>query len=107
MTGTCCCLARRLDESQVSDPVAASRRLPVRSDRTSPCRQPECRRIRSFLELARQDAHADQVAAMNAFKALRDHGFHASRRVPFAAQSRELPVPYSCPANTISGTPSA
>src|SRR5205823_2603633 len=25
--------------------------------------------------------------------------------VPFAAQSRELPVPYSCPAKTTSGTP--
>ena len=29
-----------------------------------------------------------------------------SRRVPLAAQSRELPVPYSFPARTIRGTPS-
>ena len=29
------------------------------------------------------------------------------RRVPFAAQSREEPVPYSAPPNTTSGTPSA
>ena len=27
-----------------------------------------------------------------------------SRRVPFAAQSREEPLPYSAPANTTSGT---
>ena len=30
-----------------------------------------------------------------------------SRRGPLAAQSREEPVPYSLPARTISGTPSA
>ena len=29
-----------------------------------------------------------------------------SSAVPFAAQSRELPVPYSAPASTTSGTPS-
>ena len=28
-----------------------------------------------------------------------------SRSVPFAAQSRDEPVPYSAPAITISGTP--
>ena len=31
--------------------------------------------------------------------------FTPSRLVPFAAQSRELPVPYSWPAMTISGVP--
>ena len=36
---------------------------------------------------------------MDALEALRDHGFHAEHAVPFAAQSRELPVPYSCPGN--------
>ena len=30
-----------------------------------------------------------------------------SNRVPFAAQSRELPVPYSSPPNTTVGTPAA
>ena len=30
-----------------------------------------------------------------------------SSRVPLAAQSRELPVPYSCPAKMTSGTRSA
>ena len=30
-----------------------------------------------------------------------------SRRVPFAAQSREEPVPYSAPPKTTSGTPSS
>ena len=30
-----------------------------------------------------------------------------SRRVPFAAQSRDEPAPYSAPAITTSGTPSA
>jgi len=29
-----------------------------------------------------------------------------SSNVPFAAQSRELPVPYSSPPNTTVGTPS-
>ena len=33
--------------------------------------------------------------------------FTPSRLVPLAAQSREEPVPYSLPANTTSGTPSA
>ncbi len=28
-----------------------------------------------------------------------------SSRVPLAAQSRELPVPYSCPARMTSGVP--
>ncbi len=32
--------------------------------------------------------------------------FTPSRRVPFAAQSRELPVPYSWPAMMTSGVPS-
>ena len=30
-----------------------------------------------------------------------------SRSVPLAAQSRELPEPYSLPASTMSGTPAA
>ena len=30
-----------------------------------------------------------------------------SSMVPFAAQSRELPMPYSLPPNTTNGTPSA
>ncbi len=33
--------------------------------------------------------------------------FTPSRLVPLAAQSREEPVPYSLPASTTSGTPSA
>jgi hypothetical protein len=36
-------------------------------------------------------------------RTLRDTTFTPSRLVPFAAQSREEPVPYSCPAITISG----
>src|ERR1051326_1125168 len=34
------------------------------------------RRVRSFLELTRQDPHADKVAAMNAFEALRYYRLH-------------------------------
>src|SRR5258708_28013387 len=37
------------------------------------------RGVRAFLELARQDAHADEVAAMNPFEALRDDGFHSQQ----------------------------
>ena len=41
---------------------------------------------------------------MDALEALRDDGAHAEKRVPFAAQSREEPVPYSLPAKITSGT---
>ena len=36
-----------------------------------------------------------------------DHGAHAEQLVPLAAQSRDEPLPYSTPANTTSGRPSA
>jgi hypothetical protein len=55
-----------------------------------------------------QDAHADEVAAVDALEALRRRrAFTPSRLVPLAAQSREEPVPYSWPAKTISGMPAA
>src|SRR5262245_10865656 len=40
-------------------------------------RQTERLKILAGLELQRHDAHADQVAAVNAFKALRDRRFDA------------------------------
>ncbi|MDX6694663.1 MAG: hypothetical protein QOF02_2266 [Blastocatellia bacterium] len=40
-------------------------------------------RARPFLELTRQDAHADQIAAMNALEALRDDGLHAEQARAF------------------------
>ena len=46
-----------------------------------------------------------RLRAVDALEALRDDRAHAEQRVPFAAQSRELPVPYSWPARTTSGTP--
>ena len=48
-----------------------------------------------------------RVAAVDALEALGDHRLHPSRMVPLAAQSREEPVPYSLPASTTSGVPSA
>ena len=42
----------------------------------------------------RQHAHSHQIAAMDAFETLRDDGFHTEQTGSFAAQSRELPVPY-------------
>jgi hypothetical protein len=61
----------------------------------------------AVFKLQGQHAHADQVAAVNPFEADRDHRSHAEEYVPLAAQSRLLPVPYSAPARTISGTFSA
>ena len=59
-------------------------------------------------ELQRQNAHADQVAAVDALEAFGDDRFDAQQDTcPLAAQSRELPVPYSLPAMTTSGVPSA
>ena len=56
-------------------------------------------------ELERQDAHANQVAAMDPL----DTATTARtpwRSGPLAAQSRDDPEPYSRPAMTSSGTPS-
>jgi hypothetical protein len=56
-------------------------------------------------QLQRQDAHADQVGAVDALEALGDDGADAEQLRPLAAQSREEPEPYSLPARTTSGTP--
>src|SRR5262245_64413751 len=45
----------------------------------------QCGRVRSFLELARQHSHADQVASVNALEALRNHGFYAQQTGPFSS----------------------
>ena len=42
---------------------------------------------------------------MNALEALGDDRANAKNMVPFAAQSRDEPVPYSVPAMMTSGTP--
>ncbi len=55
------------------------------------------------IELQGQDAHADEVAAVDALVALGDDRLDAQQRGPLAAQSRELPEPYSLPAITTSG----
>ena len=58
-------------------------------------------------QLQGQDAHADQVAAMDPLEARCDDRPDAQQEGPLAAQSRLLPDPYSVPARTTSGTPSA
>ena len=59
-------------------------------------------------EFQRQDAHAHQIAAVDALEARRrSRPARRAGSVPLAAQSRLLPVPYSVPARTTSGTPSA
>ena len=58
-------------------------------------------------ELQRQHAHPDQVRAVDALVGLGDHEAHAEQRGPLAAQSRDEPEPYSLPASTHSGAPSA
>ena len=55
-------------------------------------------------ELQRQNAHHQQVRAVDALVALGEHGADAQKRGPLAAQSREEPEPYSLPASTISGS---
>ena len=45
--------------------------------------QAECLSCGAVLELAGQDAHANQVGAMNPFKALGDHRFHAEQARAF------------------------
>ena len=58
-------------------------------------------------ELQREDAHADEVRAVDPLVGLRDDGPDAQQRRPLAAQSREDPEPYSLPASTTSGVPAA
>src|SRR5258708_32023408 len=53
-------------------------------------------------ELQRQDAHSDQVGALDSLEALGAITTRTPwRSGPCAAQSREAPVPYSLPAITI------
>ena len=74
---------------------------------SSPVRPSDCQ-VWPVGQFQRQHAHADQVAAVDALEADGEHGPHAQAAcVPLAAQSRLLPVPYSAPARTTSGTPSA
>ena len=73
---------------------------------SSPFRPSVCQDVPSS-KTKRQDAHADEVGAVDALEGLRDHGPHAEQPVPLAAQSRDEPVPYSLPAKMTSGTPSA
>ncbi len=48
------------------------------------------------------DAHADQVGAVDALEAFRDHGLaRRAAHVPLAAQSRDEPEPYSLPDEMI------
>ena len=73
---------------------------------SSPLRPSDCQDV-LVLEDQRHDAHADEVRAVDALEALGDHGADAEQLVPLAAQSRDEPVPYSLPAKTTSGAPSA
>jgi hypothetical protein len=44
-------------------------------------------------------AHTHQIGSVDALEAFGHHGFDTEKaRVPFAAQSRDDPVPYSLPA---------
>jgi len=51
-----------------------------------------------------EHAHADKVAAVDAFVAFRDDCAHAEQPCAFCAQSREEPEPYSFSGETTSGT---
>src|SRR5664279_1857315 len=61
-------------------------------------RQPEALCVLPGLVLEREDAHPREVRAVDALEALRNHRRMPRSIVPFAAQSREDPVPYSAPA---------
>ena len=63
--------------------------MPPTSKVSRPVRPSVCR-VSPGLELQRQHAHADQVAAVDALVALGDHRLTPSSSVPLAAQSREL-----------------
>ena len=70
-------------------------------------RQPERLGRLAVRELERQDAHADQVRAVDPLVRLGQHEAHAEQARPLAAQSRDEPEPYSLPAITHSGVPSS
>ena len=53
----------------------------------------EVRRLMTLPKLDWEDAHADQVAAVDAFEALRDDARTPSNACYFAAQSRLDPAP--------------
>ncbi len=57
-------------------------------------------------ELEGEDAHPDEVRAVNALEAFDEDGLDAEELVPLAAQSRDEPVPYSLPPIMMSGVPS-
>ena len=59
------------------------------------------------LVLQRQHAHPNQVRTMDALVRLGDDSFTPSNAVPFAAQSRDEPEPYSLPDRMTSGMPAA
>jgi hypothetical protein len=49
--------------------------------------------------------HAHEVRAVDALEAFCESTAYAQERRPFAAQSRDEPAPYSCPAKITSGLP--
>ena len=70
-------------------------------------RQPQALDRIALVELEGQDPHADEVGAVDALELSAMTARTPEQRVPLAAQSRLLPVPYSRPASTTRGTPSA
>ena len=95
-----------LDLSRPGEAARESSGTPRMSKTSSPVRPRESRFRRRGLE--RHDAHADQVGAVDALVELSAMtAVIPSKRGPLAAQSREEPEPYSLPARTTSGTPSA
>ena len=81
--------------------------LDAARSRTPHGRSGRATRALAVHELQRQHAHHQEVRAVDALVALRDHRLTPSRFGPFAAQSRDEPEPYSLPASTIGGVPSA
>ena len=57
----------------------------------------------TVLERQRKHPHADEIGTMDALKGGGDDRLDTEEYVPFAAQSREEPVPYWLPANTTFG----
>ena len=65
----------------------------------------EACRVMVIEEFQGQNAHFDQVGTVDAFEAGGDYRADAQEQGPLAAQSRELPAPYSLPAMMTAGVP--
>jgi hypothetical protein len=92
--------------SPASRPAAADVLVELDVERSSPWMPSDCQ-LSPALELQRQHAHADQVAAVDALEAARDHRLDAEQLRALGGPVADEPVPYSSPPKITVGVPSA